>query len=181
MHRDLKTANCFLMLDGKIKIGDLNVSKLMARGLANTQIGYVVECMAAQCHRAVPGNHCGSVLWHSTPYYMSPEIWRNRPYDEKSDMCFLGRRVVCVSLTLPRRWSVGCIVYELAALRVPFRGDSMEELSRCLESARVSPTLDVCRSQACLRGYLFSHPRAILAGLGTRWMFVYVYGGTWGC
>ena len=48
------------MLDGKIKIGDLNVSKLMARGLANTQIG--------------------------TPYYMSPEIWRNRPYDEKSDM-----------------------------------------------------------------------------------------------
>ena len=35
-----------------------------------------------------------------TPYYMSPEIWANRPYDAKSDM-----------------WALGCLLYELAQLR----------------------------------------------------------------
>jgi NIMA (never in mitosis gene a)-related kinase len=72
---------------GNLKIGDLNVSKLMKGGLLKTQIG--------------------------TPYYMSPEIWRNKPYDQKSDM-----------------WSVGCVVYELCAQRPPFQGKDIDELSR---------------------------------------------------
>jgi NIMA (never in mitosis gene a)-related kinase len=38
-----------------------------------------------------------------TPYYMSPELVNNQRYDERSDI-----------------WSVGCIIYELAALRPPF-------------------------------------------------------------
>ena len=37
VHRDLKTANCFLSEDGTIKIGDLNVSKRMKNGLCATQ------------------------------------------------------------------------------------------------------------------------------------------------
>jgi NIMA (never in mitosis gene a)-related kinase 1/4/5 len=84
---DIKTANLFLTADGHLKIGDLNVSKLIKQGLVKTQIG--------------------------TPYYMSPEIWRNRPYDYKSDM-----------------WSVGCVLYELCALHPPFRGTDIEDLSR---------------------------------------------------
>ena len=91
LHRDLKTANCFLTTDGHLKIGDLNVSKLAKHGLVKTQIG--------------------------TPYYMSPEIWKNRPYDHKSDM-----------------WAVGCILYELAALRPPFRGTDIEDLSRRVQA-----------------------------------------------
>jgi len=39
VHRDLKTANCFLSEDGSIKIGDLNVSKAMKNGLLQTQVG----------------------------------------------------------------------------------------------------------------------------------------------
>ena len=84
---DLKPANCFLTADGRVKIGDLNVSKLAKQGLVKTQIG--------------------------TPYYMSPEIWHNRAYDEKSDM-----------------WALGCILYEMAALRPPFRGRSIDDLAR---------------------------------------------------
>lgn len=91
LHRDLKTANCFLTTDGHLKIGDLNVSKLAKHGLVKTQIG--------------------------TPYYMSPEIWHNRPYDHKSDM-----------------WAVGCILYELAALRPPFRGTDIEDLARRVQA-----------------------------------------------
>ena len=35
-----------------------------------------------------------------TPYYASPEVWRDMPYDAKSDM-----------------WSLGCVIYEMVALR----------------------------------------------------------------
>lgn len=48
-----------------------------------------------------------------TPYYASPEVWRDMPYNEKSDM-----------------WSLGCVLYELLALRPPFRAENMEGLYR---------------------------------------------------
>jgi serine/threonine protein kinase len=38
VHRDLKTANCFLSEDGSVKVGDLNVSKAMKNGLLQTQV-----------------------------------------------------------------------------------------------------------------------------------------------
>ena len=87
MHRDLKCANIFLTKNGILKLGDLNVSIIAKMGMAKTQTG--------------------------TPYYCSPEIWKDKPYDYKSDI-----------------WSLGCIIYELCKLRPPFRGTSLRELSR---------------------------------------------------
>ena len=46
-----------------------------------------------------------------TPYYASPEIWKDKPYDYKSDI-----------------WSVGCIIYEICKLQPPFRGTSLRNL-----------------------------------------------------
>ena len=94
-HRDLKTANSFLAQDGEIKIGDMNVSKRLKKGHLQTQIG--------------------------TPYYMSPEIWNNRPYNERSDI-----------------WSLGCMMYELCALRPPFVADSFPALKRAVTAGRYS-------------------------------------------
>ena len=87
LHRDLKSANVFLFRDGTAKLGDLNVSKISFRGLGCTQTG--------------------------TPYYASPEVWKDNPYDLKSDI-----------------WSLGCLCYELLMLKTPFRADSMENLYR---------------------------------------------------
>lgn len=53
---------------------------------------------------------------------MSPEIWNNRPYDSSSDI-----------------WSLGCMFYELAALRPPFIGDSFPQLKRAVLSGRYQP------------------------------------------
>ena len=85
LHRDLKSANVFLLSDGTAKLGDLNVSKVARRGLGYTQTG--------------------------TPYYASPEVWKDQPYDNKSDI-----------------WSLGCVTYEMITLHPPFRAQNMEGL-----------------------------------------------------
>lgn len=77
VHRDIKCANVFLCKDGSVKLGDLNVSKIAKFGLMQTQTG--------------------------TPYYASPEVWQDKPYNEKCDI-----------------WSLGCVIYELAAQHPPF-------------------------------------------------------------
>ena len=46
-----------------------------------------------------------------TPYYTSPEVWNDRPYDAKCDL-----------------WSLGCVIYEMATLRPPFRAGNLKEL-----------------------------------------------------
>jgi len=84
LHRDLKCANIFVS-DGIYKLGDLNVSKVLKKDLAQTQTG--------------------------TPYYASPEVWKDKPYGVKSDI-----------------WSLGCVLYEMAALQPPFRAHDLQGL-----------------------------------------------------
>jgi NIMA (never in mitosis gene a)-related kinase 1/4/5 len=81
----MKSANIFLFKDMRAKLGDLNVSKIVKTGLSYTQTG--------------------------TPYYASPEVWKDQPYDGKSDI-----------------WSLGCVLYEMCALVPPFRADDMQGL-----------------------------------------------------
>lgn len=85
LHRDLKSANIFITADNIYKLGDLNVSKVVKKDMAQTQTG--------------------------TPYYASPEVWKDKPYGLKSDM-----------------WSLGCVLYEMAALRPPFTATDLQGL-----------------------------------------------------
>ena len=100
IHRDLKSANIFLTKNGTIKIGDLNVSKIAKVGMAYTQTG--------------------------TPYYASPEIWLDKPYDFKSDI-----------------WSLGCILYELCQLKPPFRGTSLKNLCYNIQRGIYEPIMSL--------------------------------------
>ena len=96
VHRDIKSANLFITSEGVLKLGDLNVSKIAKKGMLQTQTG--------------------------TPYYASPEVWKDQPYDSKSDI-----------------WSVGCVLYELATLFPPFRANDMSGLYKKIVSGRYSP------------------------------------------
>lgn len=93
LHRDIKSANIFLFNNGTVKIGDLNVSTVMKNQLRNTQTG--------------------------TPYYASPEIWDNKPYDYKSDI-----------------WSLGCLLYEITCLKAPFRGSSLKKIYQAIKEGK---------------------------------------------
>lgn len=78
-------------LDGIIKLGDLNVSKQARKdGMLLTQTG--------------------------TPYYASPEVWKDQPYDNKSDI-----------------WSLGCVLYEMITLNPPFQASNMDLLFKAVQ------------------------------------------------
>jgi len=87
VHRDIKPANILRSGDGIVKLADLGVAKFLKADLAHTVIG--------------------------TPYYMPPELWKQKPYDASSDI-----------------WALGCILFEMAALKVPFDGRSLQDLQR---------------------------------------------------
>jgi NIMA (never in mitosis gene a)-related kinase len=86
LHRDIKTLNIFLTKDLSGKIGDLGVAKV----LEGT-------------------NH--AITFIGTPYYVSPEMCQNKPYNEKSDI-----------------WALGCILYELITFCHPFTASNQAAL-----------------------------------------------------
>ena len=88
LHRDLKSGNIFLMKSGIVKLGDFGIAK----GLQSTW----------EKAKTLVG----------TPYYLSPEIITNKPYDAKSDI-----------------WALGVLLYELMTFKMPFNAVSLPLLS----------------------------------------------------
>ena len=50
---------------------------------------------------------------NGTPYYISPEVWKGKPFTTSSDM-----------------WSMGCVLFEICALQVPFPGNRVPEIAK---------------------------------------------------
>ena len=87
LHRDIKTKNIFIKNNLTVKIGDFGIAKILnsTSSYAHTFIG--------------------------TPYYISPELCKDQPYNDKSDV-----------------WSLGCVLYELCTLNHPFEGGTQVEI-----------------------------------------------------
>ena len=100
LHRDLKTLNIFLTKNLDVKIGDLGVAKILQNTLhAYTFIG--------------------------TPFYLSPEICEEKPYNEKSDV-----------------WALGCVLYELCTFKHPYNAKNQPALFLKIISGNYEPIGD---------------------------------------
>ncbi|XP_012503855.1 PREDICTED: serine/threonine-protein kinase Nek5 [Propithecus coquereli] len=99
LHRDIKAQNIFLSKNGIVaKLGDFGIARVLNNSmeLARTCVG--------------------------TPYYLSPEICQNKPYNNKTDI-----------------WSLGCVLYELCTLKHPFEGNSLHQLVLKICQAHFAP------------------------------------------
>ena len=77
-------------------MGDLNVSKIAKNGFLKTQTG--------------------------TPFYASPEVWKDEFYNSKSDI-----------------WSLGAVIYELTTHFPPFLGNDLKDLNSKIQKGKISP------------------------------------------
>ncbi|XP_064413013.1 serine/threonine-protein kinase Nek5 [Latimeria chalumnae] len=99
LHRDIKAQNIFLTNSGMVaKLGDFGIARMLnnTMELAHTCIG--------------------------TPYYLSPEICDNRPYNNKTDM-----------------WSLGCVLYEMCTLKHPFEANNLRHLVLKISRGHFAP------------------------------------------
>ncbi|XP_066487838.1 serine/threonine-protein kinase Nek1 isoform X2 [Tiliqua scincoides] len=87
LHRDIKSQNIFLTKDGTIQLGDFGIARVL-----NSTVELARTCIG-------------------TPYYLSPEICENKPYNNKSDI-----------------WALGCVLYEMCTLKHAFEAGNMKNL-----------------------------------------------------
>ena len=101
VHRDVKPANVIVCPDGRVKVLDFGLAKLVERGAAVAE----TTDSTATAETALPRTRDGVIL--GTVAYMSPEQAQGNPVDARTDV-----------------FSFGSVLYEMLAGRRPFQGDS---------------------------------------------------------
>nr|CCC91469.1 putative protein kinase [Trypanosoma congolense IL3000] len=98
LHRDVKAQNVFLTSQNILKLGDFGIA------------------------RTLSGTYDQAKTFVGTPYYLSPELIMERPYDHRSDV-----------------WALGVIIYELMTLKHPFNATNMKGLMQRILKLQYEP------------------------------------------
>lgn len=103
VHRDIKPENIMVREDGYVKVLDFGLAKPTSR----TAIASSADSEAAT--RVLVNTSPGMIM--GTVSYMSPEQARGLPVDARTDI-----------------WSLGAVLYEMIAGRVPFAGETPSDV-----------------------------------------------------
>ncbi len=109
VHRDLKPSNIMVSADGTVKILDFGLAKILK---PDTGFAIVSDVETVSVPLTAPHTLIGTVP------YMSPELLRGRPTDQRTDI-----------------WAFGCLMYECLTGSAPFRRETRAEtLSSILDA-----------------------------------------------
>ena len=128
IHRDIKTLN--ILLDKP------KSSESVDRWSASKSSDGNEDAFSVQGQEVIPSVKIGDLgvgrelsietvmvnTFYGTPLYASPELCENKPYNELTDI-----------------WSLGVVLYELAALEHPFSGKNLMALANAISKGRYDP------------------------------------------
>jgi Tol biopolymer transport system component len=101
VHRDLKPSNIKIGADGRVKVLDFGLAKMLEPGGAGWN--------PSQSPTVLTTTGLGVIL--GTAAYMSPEQAKGKPIDRTADV-----------------WAFGCVLFEMLGGRQAFNGDSVTEI-----------------------------------------------------
>ena len=119
VHRDLKTLNIFLTEDGRIKVRLLHVHVVVDGPWVDVLVREQIGDLGVS---RILGRDSNLESRVGTPLYLAPELIRQQPYSYKVDI-----------------WSLGCVIYTLAALQPPFRGENLLALAQVILHKKPKP------------------------------------------
>lgn len=112
IHRDLKPENIMLRADGLVKVVDFGLAKLTGPASSDH-----IDPEAPTSFKTSPGSVIG------TPFYMSPEQIRESELDARTDV-----------------FSFGVVLYEILTGRLPFSGNTSNEvMASIIDEREVQP------------------------------------------